>query len=120
MQKPIRVPLLPGAVFCILLLVCFCFRLSALIVAVLSITVLVFVPSLRCRSFRWSALAAFVVLSLLPFDVSFTFRPGPPRVKRLVYGLPSKHTMEAAQRGEVVLGGCMPSGGYEPTWILVW
>jgi len=35
---------------------------------------------------------------------------GAPDVRRIVYGLPGPDLAEAAVRGEVVLGGCMPSG----------
>jgi DNA-directed RNA polymerase subunit RPC12/RpoP len=33
------------------------------------------------------------------------------RSRRVVYGLPTIETMERAERGEVILGGCDPSFG---------
>ena len=58
-----------------------------------------------------------IVTTLLPFDI----RPWPsfrsPRFVPIVYGFPNDESMKKAERGEVVLGGCMPS---EPKWMLVW
>ncbi|MGY1814353.1 endonuclease/exonuclease/phosphatase family protein [Blastococcus sp. SYSU D00820] len=42
--------------------------------------------------------------------------PGWPRAVALVFGLPAGETIEAAERGEVVLGGCLVEEGPMPRW----
>lgn len=78
-------------------------------------------------SFPWHAkrlgiASMFVFLFLAAFSpVEITGRTydGPPQVVPLVMGLPTQETYEAAQRGELVIGGCAVSGN-EPKWVLVW
>jgi hypothetical protein len=41
---------------------------------------------------------------------------GSTDVVPIVYGLPGRQLCDAAQRGEVVLGGCCVSGA-DPAWI---
>ena len=60
-----------------------------------------------------------LVLSLLPADVSFETRPGPPRLVPAAHGLPDPELQEKARRGEVILGGCLATG-YGPAWVVVW
>ncbi len=73
------------------------------------------------RRWRWAALAwlVFGVLSILPIDVTTLDLPGPPRFVPLATGLPSRRMIEAANRGELVLGGCVDTG-FEPRWVWVW
>ena len=60
-----------------------------------------------------------ILTTLLPVDVSLHNAPGPPRFVPLEMGLPAPEMMEAATRGEVMLGGCMVTG-YEARWVWVW
>jgi hypothetical protein len=61
----------------------------------------------------------FVVVMLLPLDVSLRIVPGGPRIVPYVMGLPNRQLRERAARGEVALGGCVVSG-LEPRWVIVW
>jgi hypothetical protein len=65
------------------------------------------------------ALAGWVLVHASPYDVSWQTRPGGPRFVELVMGYPSNETIRAAERGEVILGGCLVTH-LEPRWILVW
>jgi len=77
-------------------------------------------PQIRRASIATMFLAAFLLMEFfLPFDVSFIYLPGKPKVIPLIMGLPRKETVQRAQRGEVALGGCIVMGN-EPRWILVW
>ena len=76
-------------------------------------------PILRRFHLYYITVILLVLLPLLPFDISFRNMPGPPRFVRYVMGLPAKETRERAERGEIILGGCMV-GGFEPRWIWVW
>lgn len=60
-----------------------------------------------------------MVSSLSPVDIGFTNRPGPPHLAPLVMGLPDGELIERAERGEIVLGGCVIAGNL-PKYILVW
>jgi hypothetical protein len=62
---------------------------------------------------------AVVVLALSPVEVSLRVRRGRPGIVPLLMGLPSQGAMERAQRGELVLGGCVTSG-FEPRWVVIW
>ena len=84
------------------------------------VIVMYFLGSVRCRTGR--VVAAWLLLigsTLLPIDVSFRNYPGPPRFVPLVMGRPTQAAVERAERGEVMLGGCITSG-YEPEWVWVW
>ena len=59
------------------------------------------------------------ILLVLPIDVTTIDLPGPPRFVPLAMGLPSQQMMQAANRGEMVLGGCVTTG-FEPRWLWVW
>jgi hypothetical protein len=62
----------------------------------------------------------FVCLEIfLPFDVSLIDGPGGVKVARVAMGKPGPESMAAAERGEIVLGGCVVLG-MEPRWVLVW
>ena len=63
-------------------------------------------------------LVAFLV-TLLPVDVSLHNALGLPRFVSFEMGLPGPELIEAAARGEVLLGGCMVTG-YEARWVWVW
>jgi hypothetical protein len=60
----------------------------------------------------------FLLVCVLPFDISFRNVPGPPRFVPLQMGLVTGLNEEAA-RGDVILGSCTETG-LEPKWILVW
>jgi len=72
---------------------------------------------------RWSLLIAaqmaFWGSTFLPVDISLNNVPGPPRFVPLVMGLPTEQAIEKAERGEIVLGGCIVTGN-EPRLVLVW
>lgn len=61
----------------------------------------------------------FYASTLFPVDVSLINAPGPPHFAKLLMGEPEPEGVEAAKKGEAVLGGCLVSG-YEPRWLLVW
>jgi hypothetical protein len=63
---------------------------------------------------------AFLLMeAFLPFDISWVYCLGKPRVVQLIMGLPKKETVQRAQRREVALGSCLVTGN-EPRWILIW
>ena len=75
-----------------------------------------------------TALAGFLVLSLLPIDISFRTAPGLPHFARVIntVGDPSlgfrteqEGALQRLHRGEFVLvPNC--TGAYQPIWTLVW
>lgn len=65
------------------------------------------------------ALTIWLALTFSPIDVLPVPKGGRPRLVPLVMGLPASETAERAQRGEVILGGCIVSG-FEPRYYLVW
>ena len=76
----------------------------------------------RLRRAAVVAVIAVVFLGLeifLPFDVSTIDGPGGMKVARVVSGKPTEEALAAAQRGDVVLGGCLVRG-IEPRRVLVW
>jgi hypothetical protein len=76
----------------------------------------------RLRRAAVVAVIAVVFLGLaifLPFDVSTIDGPGGVKVARVVSGKPTEEALAAAERGEVVLGGCLVRG-IEPRRVLVW
>ena len=65
------------------------------------------------------ALIIWLPLTFSPIDILPIPKGGRPRLVPLVMGLPTRDTAERAQRGEVILGGCIVSG-FEPKYYLVW
>lgn len=65
------------------------------------------------------ALTIWLPLTFSPIDVLPIPKGGQPRLVPLVMGLPTRETAERAQRGEVILGGCVVSG-FEPKYYVVW
>jgi len=65
------------------------------------------------------ALIIWLPLTFSPIDILPIPKGGRPRFVPLVMGLPTRETAERAQRGEVILGGCIVSG-FEPKYYLVW
>jgi hypothetical protein len=65
------------------------------------------------------ALTIWLPLTFSPVDILPMPKGGRPRLVPLVMGLPTRQTAERAQRGEVILGGCIVSG-FEPKYYLVW
>jgi hypothetical protein len=63
--------------------------------------------------------AVGLALTFSPIDVCPFPRGGPPRLVPLVMGLPTPQTADRANRGEVMLGGCIVSG-LEPKYYFVW
>ena len=61
----------------------------------------------------------WIVTLLVRLDLSFINLPSPPRITPYVWGMPTRATFKKAQRGEVVLGGCVVNG-LEPFWIVTW
>lgn len=66
-----------------------------------------------------SAWTAWLILTFSPIDVLPLPKGGPPRLVPFVMGLPTRETTERANRGEVILGGCLVSG-FEPKYYLAW
>jgi hypothetical protein len=62
---------------------------------------------------------ALIALAFSPIEVSMATRQGLPGIVPLRMGLPGPSLREKANRGEVVLGGCMTSG-LEPWWVVIW
>lgn len=62
---------------------------------------------------------SFLVAVFLPIDVTLQNFPGPPRFVPLVMGLPTQETFARAEKGEMMLGGCIVRGT-EPRWVWVW
>lgn len=97
----------------------FAFRVTSVVMAALIIIFLITLPfhrNIKMLSIMWYI---FLFFSILPVDITFINYPGPPRIVPYVKGLPSRELMEDAQRGEVVLGGCVITG-YHPRWVVVW
>src|SRR5271156_6667200 len=67
----------------------------------------------------FTALTIWLALTFSPIDIQPIPKGGRPRLVPLVMGLPTSETAERAQRGEVILGGCIVSG-FEPKYYLVW
>jgi hypothetical protein len=65
------------------------------------------------------ALTIWLPLTFSSIDILPIPKGGRPRLVPLVMGLPTRETAERAQRGEVILGGCIVSG-FEPKYYLVW
>jgi hypothetical protein len=65
------------------------------------------------------ALLAFVIVLVLPVDLSFRDLPGPPRFVELVHGMPGRDLFERAAQGELVLAGCIDRP-FEADLIWVW
>ena len=61
----------------------------------------------------------FLLFSFIPIDLTLKNYIGPPKIIPTVYGKPSLETIEASERGEVYLIGCIVSG-FEPKWVVVW
>lgn len=70
---------------------------------------------------KWLRLVfvAFLIAAFLPIDISLQNFPGPPRFVPLIMGLPREEAIVRAERGEVMLGGCILRGN-EPKWVWVW
>jgi hypothetical protein len=65
--------------------------------------------------------AAFMLTRISPVEVSIENYPGSPHWVRLAMGLPSEKGWERAEKGEVMLGGCLVNPyRCEPKWVLVW
>jgi hypothetical protein len=65
------------------------------------------------------AFVAFLIASFLPIDISLQNFPGSPRFVPLIMGLPRDEAIARAERGQVMLGGCILRGN-EPKWVWVW
>jgi len=100
-------------------LLLFSFRLSGLILLVLVfVSYLHFLRSHKTNLMRFTWVI-FLIAVFAPIDITFQNLPGPPKFVPLVMGFPLPETVVRAERGEVMLGGCMVNGN-EPRWVLVW
>ena len=96
------------------------FRTSANLFAVICGVAFFFIPAARRRVATLGFWIGFLALSLLPVDVSFRTRPGPPGFVPVLYGLPmGGEFYEQEKRGELILGGCVVSPG-SSKWVVVW
>ena len=117
--KFFRFLLCPTLFFVAIVLLLSSFRFTGLVLLVaLAISYFHF---LRSSGTKWMRLifVTFLVAVFLPIDVSLRNFPGPPRFVPLVMGLPGPQLSARAEKGEVILGGCLVSGN-EPRWIWVW
>ncbi|MCP4351594.1 MAG: hypothetical protein GY795_39520 [Desulfobacterales bacterium] len=103
---------------CILAVV-FSFRILALITLIALFVLLRWHLKYNFHRVILTVGTVFVLASLQPFDISVINVPGSPKIVPYIKGLPSKKTREKAERGEVVLGGCIVTGNH-PKWLLVW
>ena len=95
------------------------FRLTAFVLLVaLAVSYFHFLRSARTKWMRL-IFVSFLIAVFLPIDVSLQNYPGPPRFVPLVMGLPLPQTWAQAERGDVMLGGCILRGN-EPRWVWVW
>ena len=95
------------------------FRATA---GVLLLTLIVsYIHFLRTMKTKWMRLifVAFLIAAFLPFDVTRTDYPGPPRFVPLIMGSPTDEDVVREERGEVFLGGCILRDN-PPRWVLVW
>jgi hypothetical protein len=97
----------------------FAFRWLGVLFAIVSLVIIACRENLRSEEALLLTLAGFLFCSLLPVDTSFTTRPGLPKLLPVCYGKPRYDTLARAQRGEVVLGGCIVRG-YDPLWVIAW
>ena len=96
------------------------FRFSAIFLALIFGVTLIFIPAEKRRVSTRVFWIGFIALSLLPADISFRTRPGPPKFIPVIYGLPiGNELFEQERRGDLILGGCMVNG-WSPMWLLVW
>jgi hypothetical protein len=95
------------------------FRWVALFFLALWLVTLALRPGLRNQWSIAAILIGFILCCFQPFDISFETRRGPPRIVPAIYGKPTKEAMNKAERGEVLLKGCV-ANGFEPDWVLVW
>lgn len=95
------------------------FRLMGFVLLiVLAVSYVHFLRSSRTGLMRL-VFVSFLIAIFLPIDITLQNYPGPPRFVPLVMGLPTQETYERAQRGELILGGCIVHGN-EPRWLWVW
>jgi len=66
--------------------------------------------------FLW---VTFLLVSLSPIDIRPTSWIGHPKLQRVVMGLPTKNAIQASERGEIWLGGCIVSLN-DPKWVITW
>jgi hypothetical protein len=97
----------------------FAFRWIGVFFVIAALVIIACSQRLRTEESCLLVLAGFLFCSLLPTDVSFTTRPGLPKLLPVCYGRAGKELLDRAQRGEVVLGGC-ELRGYDPLWVVVW
>ena len=76
------------------------------------------VPRWRRLRLPIVALVGWLVLHASPVDIS-SHVAGGPRIVPVVFGYPTHETIDAADRGELLLGGCVVTG-LEPRWVVVW
>jgi hypothetical protein len=77
-----------------------------------------FLVTLKTKLLRLT-FVAFLIAAFLPIDISLQNYPGPPRFVPLIMGAPGEPDVAQADRGEVMLGGCIMHGN-EPKWVWVW
>lgn len=114
-----RVLIIAALLFSVLFWLAAFFRWTALIFAFACIITLPFLSIPRRQTALNVLLIGSLALSLLPVDISFRTRPGPPKFVRVVYGWGSTSFYNKETGEEVISGGCTMNG-YVPTWVLVW
>ena len=95
------------------------FRFTAFVLLIaLAISYFHFLRTSRTALMRLMFVSFLIAVSL-PIDVSLQNFPGPPRFVPLVMGAPNEQVGARADKGEVMLGGCILRGN-EPRWVWVW
>ncbi|MEO5803912.1 MAG: hypothetical protein ABIR24_10305 [Verrucomicrobiota bacterium] len=97
------------------------FRFSAIFFALICCVVLFFISAEKRRMTKRVLCIGFIVLSLLPADISFGTRQGRPKFVPVIYGMVmgGDELFERERRGDLILGGCVVNG-WAPMWKLVW
>jgi hypothetical protein len=117
---PINLALLPIAACSAVMVQGYSPRATSLVMLPVALSVQL-AAILSFTRWRWAAVGwcAFCVLSAMPIDVTTIDAPGKPRFVPLAMGLPTAEAFDAANRGELVLGGCETTG-HEARWVWVW
>jgi hypothetical protein len=107
----------------LLLLGLSCFWLLAFRFVSLPFLIVSWILFIKSRGSGFRSVVVTCVMSLTlcfsPIDILPIPKGGTPRLVPLVMGLPRRETVERANRGEVILGGCIVTG-FEPKYYLVW
>jgi hypothetical protein len=66
--------------------------------------------------FSW---CLYLLLILLPVDITFLDYEGPPKLVPFISGLPNAKAKQLEEEGKIVIGSDLITGN-EPKWVIVW